>query len=90
MHDRLRRALRVEGSGLMPLHGDPHRHEQPTVMAMTAESDTAVGRRCLEPRPASAPHRLSQRAAVTGRCFRRNSRTCFTAWGIRSLGSFQG
>jgi hypothetical protein len=37
-----------------------------------------------------APHRLSQRVAVTGRYFRRNSRTCFTAWGIKSLGSFQG
>ena len=33
---------------------------------------------------------LPQRAAATGRCFRRNSRTCCTAWGIKSLGSFQG
>jgi hypothetical protein len=36
------------------------------------------------------PYELSQRAAATGRCFRRNSRTCRTASWMCSWESFQG
>jgi hypothetical protein len=53
-------------------------------------SASAHCQRWAQWRRRAASHHLCQRAAVTGRCARRKSRTWRTASGIRFFGSFQG